>query len=132
MGNSASASSGAARAHGRGGGRRPSQRSGYLQEYKGQSHVEPRFRYLKDPMMVDAVFLKTPRGVQAIGYVILLAVLVAALLERCVCEALQQAKETMLAPGNRKLSRPAATVLLEILRILELCGCDRSIYLGKT
>jgi transposase len=31
-----------------------------LREYKGQTSVEQRFHFLKDPAFVDAVFLQKP------------------------------------------------------------------------
>jgi len=40
-----------------------------LEEYKQQSSVELRFKFLKDPMFVDSLFLKTPERIEALGYV---------------------------------------------------------------
>ena len=35
-----------------------------LREYKQQSNVELRFKFLKDPMFVDSLFLKTPERIR--------------------------------------------------------------------
>ncbi|HHT25801.1 MAG TPA: IS1634 family transposase [Firmicutes bacterium] len=91
-----------------------------LKEYKGQINVEMRFRFLKDPMFVNAIFLKTPKRVQALGYVILLAVMIAALLEIRIREALKNEQETVTGPGKRVLHRPTARVLLDMLNTIQV------------
>ena len=46
-----------------------------LTEYKGQVHVERHFHFLKDPLFVDALYVKKPERVEALGYVLLMACL---------------------------------------------------------
>ncbi|MDI9422298.1 MAG: IS1634 family transposase [Bacillota bacterium] len=126
-----------------------------LKEYKKQINVEVRFRFLKDPMFVNAIYLKTPRRVEALGYVILLAVMIASLLELRIRNALKRDKTTISAGSRKKVQRPTARLLLnmlnsilvvylnyddrterhfphdinpEVLRVLELAGYDRRIY----
>ncbi len=53
-----------------------------LGESKGQVHVERHFHFVKDPLFVDALFVKRPECVEALGYVLLLACLLYSLLER--------------------------------------------------
>ncbi len=53
-----------------------------LKEYKGQVHVERHFHFLKDPLFVGALYVKKPKRVEALGYVLLLACLLYSLLER--------------------------------------------------
>ncbi|HBG01334.1 MAG TPA: IS1634 family transposase [Firmicutes bacterium] len=126
-----------------------------LKEYKKQINVEVRFRFLKDPMFVNAIYLKTPRRVEALGYVILLAVMIASLLELRIRNALDREKSTISAGSRKNVQRPTARLLLnmlnsilvvyldynghterhfphdinpEVLRVLELAGYDRRIY----
>jgi len=126
-----------------------------LKEYKKQINVEVRFRFLKDPMFVNAIYLKTPRRVEALGYVILLAVMIASLLELRIRNALEKEKATISSGSRKKVKRPTARLLLnmlnsilvvyldydgrmerhfphdidpEVLRVLELAGYDRRIY----
>ncbi|PLR79128.1 hypothetical protein CU633_01815 [Bacillus sp. V3-13] len=40
-----------------------------LKIYKGQSAAETRFRLLKEPHMIDQVFIKTPERIEALGIV---------------------------------------------------------------
>lgn len=51
-----------------------------LKGYKKKINVEVRFCFLKSPMFVNVIYLKTPKRVEALGYVILLAVMIASLL----------------------------------------------------
>ncbi len=90
-----------------------------LKEYKGQINVEMRFRFLKDPMFVNAIYLKTPKRVQALGYVILLAVMIASLLEMRIREAMAKEKAT-ISTGPRTLDRPTARVLLDMLNTIQV------------
>ena len=53
-----------------------------LKEYKGQVHVERHFHFLKDPLCVDAMHVKKPERVEALGYVLLLTCLLYSLPER--------------------------------------------------
>lgn len=46
-----------------------------LREYKDQTSVEQRCHFPKDPAFVDAVFLKKPERTEALGYVMMLALL---------------------------------------------------------
>ena len=130
-----------------------------LSQYKNQSRAEMCFRFLKQPLFVRGIFLKTPRRVEALGYVILLAVMVAAFLQRRIRKALQDQNATILAPGNRVLDRSTVTAILdmlqyisvvylhhgthterylptntspEILKLLRLAGYDERIYLART
>src|SRR5690606_38754655 len=53
-----------------------------IAEYKGQTAVETRFRNLKsDPCIVDAIYVKSSRRAEALAYLFLLALLVAAFIE---------------------------------------------------
>ncbi len=56
--------------------------------YRGQAAAESEFRWLKSPVYVSPVFLKRPTRVAAFGYVMLMAYLVYALVQRAIRNAL--------------------------------------------
>ena len=58
-----------------------------LQEYKGQVVCERKFHFMKDPLFINALFLKTPKRLEALGYVVLMAALLYSLLERRLRES---------------------------------------------
>ena len=60
-----------------------------LREYKQQSRTELRFKFLKDPMFVDSLFLKTPERIEALGYVLLIALFVYMRLEERIRTAVE-------------------------------------------
>ncbi len=47
-----------------------------IKEYKEQSSVETTFRVLKDPYFIDELFVKTPQRLEALSYVILIALMI--------------------------------------------------------
>jgi transposase len=54
---------------------------GVLRTYKGQYGVENDFAFLKDPLVVNDLFLKTPARIDALGMILVLALLIARLME---------------------------------------------------
>lgn len=91
----------------------PAQR--LLEEYRNQVAVEQRFRFVKDPMFIDALYLHTPRRIDALAYVFVMACLVYSVFERRVRAALQSSGEQILLPGKRLSSQPTAKMLLLLL-----------------
>ena len=77
-----------------------------------------RFRFLKDTKLVNAIYMKTPKRDQALGYVNLLAVMIASLLEMRIREAMALEKAT-ISTGPRTLDRPTARVLLDMLNTIQ-------------
>jgi transposase len=53
-----------------------------LKAYKDQNGIEQNYSFLKDPLIVNSLFLKKPERIEALGLVLLLALLVWRLLER--------------------------------------------------
>lgn len=49
--------------------------------YKQQDVIEQGFRFLKDPMILDSLFLKTPQRIEALGLILVLALLIWRLLQ---------------------------------------------------
>lgn len=87
-----------------------------LQTYKGQDAAETRFRLLKDPAILDAVYLKTPSRIEALGIVFVMALMVYGVLEWRVREQMKQEKEPLVLPGKRKSFKPTAEMLLAMLK----------------
>ncbi|HCA80815.1 MAG TPA: hypothetical protein DEP53_13890, partial [Bacteroidetes bacterium] len=46
-----------------------------LKIYKSQNAVEMNFAFLKDPLIVNDLFLKTPRRIEALGMILIISVL---------------------------------------------------------
>ncbi|MGG5252409.1 IS1634 family transposase [Neobacillus sp. SM06] len=129
-----------------------------LKCYKGQSAAETRFRLLKEEQMIDAVFVKTPERIEALGIVYVMALLIYGMLEYRVRTEMKLQEKPLILKGNRKLFEPTGKALLEQLqdirfivirqggqtlrylpdnigdetkRIVSLAGYDMSIYVSK-
>jgi len=95
-----------------------------LKQYKAQSNVETSFKFLKDPLFVGPVFLKKPDRVQALAYVLLMALLIFNLLERRVREAMKSETEPLIIPGKVKTFTPTGKKILESLERVMTVSTD--------
>ena len=87
-----------------------------LIEYKGQISVEVTFKFLKSPMIVDRLFLKNNSRIEALGYLMLIALMVWSLMER---EVRQNISEPLIGPGKIKMSNPTAWATMMMLSSLK-------------
>jgi transposase len=98
-------------------GKEPITAQELLRIYKGQSVVETRFPFLKDPSWADVFFVKTPRRVEAMGYVLLLSLLVWSVWERRVRLNLRASGEPPIVDVTGvKKPNPTAMVCVHVLR----------------
>lgn len=79
---------------------------GVLRTYKGQYGVESDFAFLKDPLIVNDLFLKTPARIDALGMILVIALLVARLMEIHMRRYLDVHDETVIGLNNIKTRRP--------------------------
>jgi len=85
-----------------------------LREYKTQGGVERKFQFLKSPQFVNALYVDSPRRVEALGYLMLILMLVLSIAEHVVRREMKKESATILGPGDKKLTRPS---LIAIFRI---------------
>lgn len=90
------------------------------EEYKGQPSVEQRVHFLKDPTFVDAVFLKKPERLEALGYVMLMALLLFSAIARRV----RQHPNPLPTPSRGRLARPTGYEVLRHLRGIQVLWRD--------
>lgn len=80
-----------------------------LTGYKGQSHVENGFRFLKHPeFLASALFLKKPERIMALLMIMTLCLMVYAALEYRIQQELQQHGLTVLNQKKKPTNRPSA------------------------
>ncbi len=127
-----------------------------LQTYKGQFAVEQNFAFLKDPLIVNDLFLKTPSRIDALGMILIIALMIYRLMQRMMRRFVQETGT--LLPGWKTSSdtdRPTSYMLTWALkgiriynvrgqrvfgkppderqkRYLEGLGLDESVYLQPT
>lgn len=89
-----------------------------LREYKNQNTVETRFRFLKNPVYLGPVYLKSKKRVQAMGYVFILVLMLACYLEYRVRKNLRETGEAPKLTGNKTTGTPSITTILEVLKTI--------------
>ncbi|KAG6559014.1 IS1634 family transposase [Candidatus Rhabdochlamydia sp. W815] len=74
-----------------------------LEEYKEQQNVEGGFRFLKDPwFMVDSIFLKLPRRIEALMMIMTLCLMIYNIGQYRLREQLKAQKSTLLKSAESR------------------------------
>jgi transposase len=82
-----------------------------LAAYHDQHSVEQNFGFLKDPVIVNALFLKSPRRIEALGLILVLALMVWRLMERTMRVSLKESNSRVEGWNNRQTSRPTSFMM---------------------
>jgi len=85
-----------------------------LREYKTQDSVEKKFQQLKSPQFVDAIYLESPKRIEAFSYLMLLCILILSLAEYVVRRGLKQDNDMIIGPAKRKMKRPTQRAIYDI------------------
>ena len=93
-----------------------------LQAYKDQNGIEHNFSFLKDPVVINSIFLKKPERIEALGLVLVIALLLWRLIELNMRTHLE--KQQMTIPGwdNKPTERPTTfmmTTKFDNIRIIK-------------
>lgn len=83
-----------------------------LRAYKEQHGVEQNFAFLKDPVIVNSLFLKKPERIEALGLVVLLALLIWRLMERSLRRHVETTGNALAGWDKKETTRPTAFMLL--------------------
>ena len=79
--------------------------------YKDQHMVERNFGFLKDPVFVNALFLKSPKRIEALGLILVLALLIWRLMERTMRANPAADKSKITGWVKRETSRPTSFMM---------------------
>ena len=87
-----------------------------LKEYKEQQKVEGGFRFLKDPwFMVDSIFLKSPKRIEALMMVMTLCLLVYNIAQYRLRELLKEKNETLPNQLGKQVKNPTLRWIFQIM-----------------
>jgi transposase len=84
---------------------------GLLALYKDQSGIEQNFGFLKDPVIVNSIFLKKPDRIEVLGLVLIIALLIWRLMERCMRQYLEKTKSEITGWKKRPTKRPTSFMM---------------------
>lgn len=83
-----------------------------LEKYKEQNGIERNYRFLKDPVIVNDLFLKKPERIEALGMILLMAVLVWNLMERTMRANLCKLEEGKIDGWDKKETKRPTTFMM--------------------
>jgi transposase len=83
-----------------------------LRAYKAQHGVEQNFAFLKDPVIVNSRFLKKPERIEALGLVLLLALLLWRLVERALRVHVETTGSTLPGWDKKETQKPTAFMMM--------------------
>ncbi len=85
-----------------------------LTAYKEQQGIERNFGFLKDPLIVNDIFLKRPDRIEVLGFILLTSLLVWNLMEHVMRQYLRRTASTV--PGwNRKPTQTPTSFMMTIM-----------------
>ncbi len=98
-----------------------------LRAYKEQYGIERNFSFLKDPLIVNDMFLKKPERIEVLGAIILMALLIWNLIEHVLRQHVLENDVELPGWDNKKTRRPTAFMMstmfsgLQIVRFGAIC-----------
>jgi transposase len=98
-----------------------------LRAYKEQYGIERNFSFLKDPLIVNDIFLKKPERIEVLGSILLMSLLVWNLIEHVLRQHVSEKNVDLPGWDNKRTRRPTAFMMstkfsgLQILRIGAIC-----------
>ena len=87
-----------------------------LSEYKEQQNVEGGFRFIKDPwFMLDSIFLKSPKRIEALMMVMTLCLMVYNIAQYKLRNQLKEKNETLPNQLNKQIQNPTVRWIFQIM-----------------
>ena len=82
-----------------------------LSLYKEQHGVEQNFAFLKDPAVVNAIFLKSEQRIEALGLILLISLLIWRLIERSLRKHVERTGCPLTGWDNKPTTSPTALMV---------------------
>jgi len=82
-----------------------------LAQYKEQYGIEKNFGFLKDPLIVNSIFLKKNERIEVLGMVLLISLLIWRLMERTMRRHIKEKERTITGWDKRQTTRPTAFMM---------------------
>jgi transposase len=100
-----------------------------LTVYKEQHGTEQNYGFLKDPVIVNSLFLKKPERIEALGLVCLLALLIWRLMERTMRTYVDTTRTPLTGWDKKATERPTSFMMLTKFAgvIVLKCGAQRQL-----
>jgi transposase len=83
-----------------------------LEAYKEQYGIEQNYSFLKDPVIVNDLFLKKPERIEALGLVLLIALLIWRLMEKSLRQYTESGDKPLIGWNKRPTNRPTSFMMI--------------------
>jgi transposase len=102
-----------------------------LRLYKSQSGIEQNFGFLKDPVIINSVFLKKNSRIEVLGMILLISLLIWRLIERSMRQYIEQNQTTMTGWVKRRTKRPTSYMMSTKFHTIHVLKLDKHRQLAK-
>ncbi len=82
-----------------------------LKIYKEQHGIEKNFGFLKDPLIVNDLFLKKTERIEALGFILVMSLLIWRLIERCIRKYIKEEDITITGWDKKQTDRPTTFMM---------------------
>ena len=82
-----------------------------LRLYKNQIGIEQNFGFLKDPVIVNSIFLKQEKRIEVLGLILLISLLIWRLMERSMRKYIQNDDKTITGWDNKQTRKPTSFMM---------------------
>ena len=82
-----------------------------LKIYKEQHGIEKNFGFLKDPLIVNDLFLKKTERIEALGFILVISLLIWRLAERCMRKYIKERDITITGWDKKQTDRPTTFMM---------------------
>ena len=82
-----------------------------LRAYKEQHGIEKNFGFLKDPVIVNSLFLKKPERIEALGLILLLSLLIWRLMEHSMRRHVENSEKPLAGWDKKDTKRPTSFMM---------------------
>jgi len=96
-----------------------------LRAYKQQNGVEMNFRFLKDPVIVNETFLKKAERIEALGFILLLSLMVWNLIQQVIREHLIKHQKPILGWDKKKTRKPTTLMVIYYFQHVSIFKWDQ-------
>ena len=102
-----------------------------LRIYKEQNFIEQNFVFLKDPLVVNDLFLKLPHRIEALGLICVLALLLWRLMERNMRKNVSEKNSLLKGWNNKPTDRPTSYMMFSNFNSVQIRLIKGKRYLAE-
>lgn len=104
---------------------------GVLQAYKEQSGIEEGFRFLKDPMILDSLYLDRPHRIEALGLILVISLLMWRLLQYLLRQSITETGERIEGWKGKPTEKPTTFMMTTKFASITIVVVNNVRYLNE-